>query len=310
MTGFLLLSVPVVAVLALGWAAARTGLAGPEMGRALGTFSFRFALPALVLRLVASQPLAASFDPAFFGGYLASGCLVFALVLGLSFRLGWTGRIAAAGATTATVSNLGFLGTPILLAAVGPKGIGPLAMAMVSEVMILFSLGALVMAGADATPQNGRKILRGLAGNPVIAAIAAGAVLAAFETGLPAPLDNTLAFLGASAAPTALFAVGASLAARSGGQTFDGGVILVAAVKLTAYPLVAWAALAAALRLDPFWVRSGVLLAALPSASSNFVLAQQYGAEADRVSAMIALSTIASLATVPGVWWLLPGALI
>ena len=79
----------------------------------------------------------------------------------------------------------------------------------------------------------------------------------------------------------------------------------MAAVKLVAYPLVAWGVLEGVLRLDPFWVRSGVLLAALPSASSNFALAQQHGADADCVSAAIAFSTVASLATVPWFGWLL-----
>ena len=305
MIGFLLLSLPVVAMVTLGWAAVRIGWAKPEVGQALGAFSFRFALPALVLRLVASQPLAASFDPAFFGGYLASGGLVFALVFAVSSQAGRSGATAAARATTATVSNLGFLGTPIMLAAVGPRGIGPLATAMVCEVMILFSLGALVMAGRHGSSTRGGAILRGLAGNPVIGAIAAGAVLAASGTGLPAPLDGALGFLGASAAPTALFAVGTSLARRDGAQPFDRCVVLISAVKLIAYPLVAWGVLGGVLRLDPFWVRSGVLLAALPSASSNFVLAQQHGVEADRVSASIALSTIASLATVPWFGWIL-----
>lgn len=308
MIGFLLLSLPVVAIVVLGWAAVRFGWVSPEAGQALGAFSFRFALPALVLRLVASQPLAASFDPAFFGGYLASGSLVFALVFAASSRAGRPGPIAAARATTATVSNLGFLGTPIVLAAMGPKGIGPLAMAMVCEVMILFSLGALAMAGGGGSNTRSGAILRGLVGNPVIGAIAAGVVFAAFATGLPAPLDGTLGFLGASAAPTALFAVGASLARRGDRQPFDRGAAFVAAAKLAVYPVVAWGVLEGVLRLDPFWVRSGVLLAALPSASSNFVLAQQHGLEADRVSASIALSTIASLATVPWFGWILaPG---
>ena len=159
MTGFLLLSLPVVAIITLGWAALWLGWVAPEAGQALGAFSFRFALPALVLRLVASQPLAASFDPV---GYLASGGLVFALVFTVSSQAEQPGAAAAARATTATVSNLGFLGTPVLLAAVGPRGIGPLAMAMVCEVMILFSLGGLIMARGGASSTRAKALLRGV----------------------------------------------------------------------------------------------------------------------------------------------------
>jgi malonate transporter len=78
---------------------------------ALGAFSFRFALPALVLRLIAGQPLGRSFNPVFYGGYLTGGALIFAGAFGLSRILAGQ-PVAAAGAhaTATTVSNLGFLG--------------------------------------------------------------------------------------------------------------------------------------------------------------------------------------------------------
>jgi malonate transporter and related proteins len=44
---------------------------------------------------------------------------------------------------------------------------------------------------------------------------------------------------------------------------------------------------------------TGVLIASLPSASSNYVLAQRYAASPDLVSAGIVLSTIVSVVTVP-----------
>ncbi len=87
---------------------------------ALTLFSFRFALPALVLRLIAGQPLGSSFNPTFYGGYLASGGLLFGLVFGVSRVLDNRSTAAAgARATTATVSNLGFLGPPLMLALFG-----------------------------------------------------------------------------------------------------------------------------------------------------------------------------------------------
>jgi predicted permease len=46
------------------------------------------------------------------------------------------------------------------------------------------------------------------------------------------------------------------------------------------------------------------LIASLPPAGSNYVLAQRYAADADQVSAGIALSTAVSLVTVPWIGWL------
>jgi predicted permease len=57
--------------------------------------------------------------------------------------------------------------------------------------------------------------------------------------------------------------------------------------------------LAHLLRMDPFWVQTGVLMAALPTAGNVYVVARQYAADADRVSAAVLLSTSASIVTVP-----------
>ena len=116
---------------------------------ALGAFSFRFALPALVFRMIAGQPLDRSFNALFFGGYLASGGLIFAIVFVVS-RLLAGHRIAIAGAyaTTTTVSNLGFLGPPLALAFFGERSAGPLAMAILAEVMVLLTLGGIIMGAS------------------------------------------------------------------------------------------------------------------------------------------------------------------
>ncbi len=49
---------------------------------------------------------------------------------------------------------------------------------------------------------------------------------------------------------------------------------------------------------DPTWVFAGVLLAALPTATNVFVIAQQYGVWVQRASASILLTTCLSVATV------------
>jgi malonate transporter and related proteins len=62
---FVALSLPIFAAVALGWAAVKMQLTPPATLDALGAFSFRFALPALVVRLIAGEPLGRSFNPLF-----------------------------------------------------------------------------------------------------------------------------------------------------------------------------------------------------------------------------------------------------
>jgi hypothetical protein len=76
MISFFQLSLPIFAVIGVGWAATRTRLVAQGALDALNAFSFRFALPALLLRLIAEQPLRQSFNPAFYIGCLASGAII------------------------------------------------------------------------------------------------------------------------------------------------------------------------------------------------------------------------------------------
>jgi NAD binding domain of 6-phosphogluconate dehydrogenase len=174
------------------------------------------------------------------------------------------GQLVAARATTATVSNLGFLGPPIVLTFFGAHGAGPLAMAIVCEVMILMSVGAVIMAGADKAAAAGSLILRSTVYNPVVAAILACGAIAASGLVLSMPLNGFLSFLAGSAAPTALFAVGGALAMQRIDRTTAYAAAGISLVKLLMYPLTVWCLLAYALHVEPFWIGVGVVIASLP----------------------------------------------
>src|SRR5258708_4382776 len=147
MISFFLISLPIFGVIGVGWAATRTRLVAQGALDALSAFSFRFALPALLVRLIADHPLRQSFNPEFYTGYLASGAIIFVLVFGTSCIVAARGpSTAGAHATTATVSNLGFLGPPLVLAFFGERGAGPLAMALLAEVMVVLSVGGVLMS--------------------------------------------------------------------------------------------------------------------------------------------------------------------
>lgn len=309
MITFFLLSLPIFGVVAAGWMATRAGWMPAGTIDVLGTFSFRFALPALVLRLIAGQPLDASFNSHFYTAFLACGAAIFLLVLVLSWIVGCDVAAASAHATTASVSNLGFLGPPLMLAFFGERGAGPLAMAIMAEVMVLLSLGSVLMSlGANRSATTIATILlRGTLLNPIVAAILFGVALAASNVALPQPLHQFLGFLGAAAGPTALFALGAALALQKIDRATITAALSISVAKLAVYPLLAWLVLARFLELAPFWWQTGVVIAALPSAGNIYVLAQRYGADPERVSGAIVASTVMSVVTVPFVAWLVLG---
>lgn len=306
MISFFLLSLPIFAVIGVGWAATRTRLVSQGALDALNAFSFRFALPALLLRLIAGQPLRQSFNPEFYTGYLASGAIIFVLVLGTS-RVVAARDLSTAGAhaTTAIVSNLGFLGPPLMLAFFGERGAGPLAMAILAEVMVLLSVGSVLM-GANGGPKSGigSLILRGTMFNPIVVAIVLGAALAGTGLALPEAITRFLGFLGGAAGPAALFALGGALALQRLDRRTAVAACLITVAKLAVYPMLVWLILGRMMQLDAFWVNVGVLIACLPSAGNIYVLAQRNDADPQRVSAAILLSTIVSVVSFPCVAWL------
>jgi len=307
MLQFFLASSPIFAVVALGFAAARLQLVAPQGFSAFAAYAFNLALPALMVGMLSRQPLGRAFEPRYFGALLAAGLAVFAAVALLTALLGRRDlALAGSHAQAATGGNQAFLGVPLMMAIVGERATGPIAMVILVEAGILMPLGLACMGLGH--PRAGAS--RGLAAvlaratllNPIVLGVAAGAALGLLGVALPGPVDRLLGFLAGSAGPVALFALGGTLAGQRLGEGWRPVLGLVAA-KLVAYPALAWALLRAA-GLGPDWVAAGTLVAALPTAAYAFVFAQRFEAAPERVSAAILLSTLAGAVTFPVTAWL------
>jgi predicted permease len=304
---FFLASSPIFAVVVLGFVAARLRLVTPEGLAAFASYAFNLALPALVASLLARQPLAQAFDPRFFAALLGAGGAVFAATAILTATLGRPAPGVIGVQALATINgNLGFLGVPLLLAVLGERAAGPIAMAVLAEVGLLMPIGiAFASAGrrrGDGPRRLVGELLRSTLLNPIVVGVMAGAAVGISGATLPLPVDRFLAFVGGSAGPTALFALGGSLAGRHLGRDWP-AVVALAAGKLVAYPALAWVLLRAA-GLDPVTVAAGVLIASLPTAANVFVFAERYQAVPERISAEILLSTVAGAFTFPLAAWL------
>jgi predicted permease len=202
------------------------------------------------------------------------------------------------------MGNVGYLGPPLLLPLLGERGAGPVVMAIMSEVAIVIALGSVLMAPMG---EHGvlRRVVLSLMRNPVLLSIAGGATLGALGVALPIPVERFLAFLGNAAGPTALFALGGTLGRLGLGRRLVVAAAAATAGKLVAYPLLAWLVLGKLLGLEMFWVQSGVMLAAMPTATNAFVLAQRFHTGADEVSTVVLLSTLLAAFAFPLTAWLL-----
>jgi hypothetical protein len=136
--------------------------------------------------------------------------------------------------------------------------------------------------------------------NPLILATVGGLLANMLGMHLPQVVDQTLELLGTAALPAGLLSVGAALRLDQAPGALAAPVWWFV-LKLAGLPALAWAA---ALAFDlPASQRTVLILwAALPTATSAYILAVRMGADARPVAVQITLQTLASMLTLP--FWL------
>ncbi|SDE77733.1 hypothetical protein SAMN05444679_13128 [Variovorax sp. CF079] len=325
----LFVTIPFFALIAAGYAAARTGALPLAAIPGLNAFVLYFALPCMLFRFGAAAPIAQLLDAGVALVWGASALIVVAATVALARRqrIGWND--AAFGALVAAFPNTGFMGVPLLVAILGTRAASPMIITIAFDLVVTSSLCITLsrLAGADEhdAAKAARQALRGIVQNPMPWAIVLGGLASATRLGLPAPVERTIAMLADAASPVALFTIGAvlarsSLLARehrasalvaaamgSASQPLRkaplADVLCVAAIKLLLHPLLVYGlargAIALGLPLGQPALMAIVLVAALPSASNVSMLAERFGADNGRIARVILWTTVAAFFSFP-----------
>ena len=296
-----LLASPLFVLVFLGYGLGRWGGWGKDASKALSAFVFTVAMPALLFRQMATFGDLSGVDArlliAFFGGCL----LVFAVGRLLSWRLfGHDGTQQSVFALGGVFSNNVLLGIPIAHLLLTEQHIPPVALALVFNALILWTLvtasvewarhGELSLRGIGRT-------LRGVATNPVVASIIGGAVYGFAGLGITAAIDRPMVMLAAATGPMSLVALGLSLAEfgiRKGWQASS----TIATVKLVLHPLAVWG-IAAAIGLPLIETQAVVMMASLATGVNVYLMSRQFKALEGETSAALLISTALSAVTVP-----------
>lgn len=240
--------------------------------------------PALLFRALASL----SIEP-----LSALPLVVAALgVLGAGFALGFAARRLMGLSAMGFASRLQcayrfntYIGMAVagnLHGAAGMALMGGVCGAMVPFANIM-AVGSMVRHG-----QGG--LLRELVRNPLVLATLAGLVFNLSGFKLAVPVDAFLTRLGDAAIALGLLAVGAALRwGRSDGSML--GATWLVTVKLLLLPALAWA-LGRQLGVEGVAFDVLVLFAALPSASSAYILAMRLGGDGPGVAWLISATTL------------------
>lgn len=292
--GFLVASITRQPLEALGW---------------MNTFIVYVALPALFFQLLARTPFEQLTEWRFIFGSVFSTYTIFSIMFVWSV-LASRGEIAQSTikSLAAAYGNIGYMGPGLALLAFGEQAAVPVALIFCFENIMHFAIAPMMMAlSGDDKTSPWRLILgvvRKIALHPFIIATALGVGAAYLGFHPPQPIDRLLEYLSRAAAPCALFAMGVTLALRPLNRV-PHELASIAALKLILHPLLCYVVLSWVGNFSEIWMFSAVLLAALPTATNVFVIAQQYGVWVQRASASVLITTCLSVLTVTGLLYMI-----
>ncbi len=303
------LVLPLFGLIFLGYVIARiTKQPEAAMGW-LNTFIIYAALPALFFKLLSRTPVEKLASWGFIFANLSATFIIFVLVFILAVAIRRSSiAIGTIQALAAAYGNIGYMGPALAILTFGEMAAVPVALIFCFENIMHYTLAPTLMAISGEEKKSKivlvKEILIQVFTHPVIIATSVGVAAAVFEFMPPKPLEGLINYLAQAAAPCALFAMGVSLALRPLKRVpLELGYIVPANLML--HPLLMYFVLSWAGDFDPVWVYTAVLLAALPTATSVYVLAQQYGIWIERASASVLVTTVCSIVTVSGLLYLI-----
>lgn len=285
------LLLPDFLLIALGFAICRLTALDRPVWEAAERLVYWVLFPVLLFGAIVRSPL----QPSQALGLAAVGVCTVGLGVALAFALGrWPGvdaRRHASGAQTAFRFN-SYVGLALADRLAGGEGVAAMAV-LVAVCVPLCNVAAVWPLARAGGHSFGRELLR----NPLIIATVAGLAANLAGLQLPALASTVVERIGGAALPLGLMAVGAGLqlAGLAGSARLAGALLAVRHLVLPAFAIAA----ALAMGLPPVQAAVVVAFAALPTATSAYVLAARMGGDGPFVAGIVTVSTLLGMLSVP-----------
>jgi hypothetical protein len=286
---------PVFVLIVVGYAFQYYAFPSSEFWGLAARITYFAFFPALLVNRLATAELA---DVQFGALVLAASgpvLLVSGLLLGLRRML----PVSGAGFTSIFQGSIRFntyVGLAVVGALLGDQGVALAAvvLAFLVPLVNVLSVGVLTHYAAH-TAADWRGILLSLAQNPLILACLLGIALNLLGIGLPLGSGAVLEIFSSAALPMGLLTVGAGLNVRAAraslllvGISSGLKLLLLPALTLIACHLLGLSAMATTVV---------VVFAALPTATSAYILAQELGGDMPLMAAILTVQTVLAVLT-------------
>ena len=289
-----LLLLPDFMLIVLGYALCRYTSLNRTVWDAVERLVYYVLFPVLLFNSILKSPLQPGQTLALAAGSV--GTVACGIVL--AFALGrWPGvdrRLHASGAQTAFRFN-SFIALALAERLGGPTGLAWMALSIALCVPL-----CNVAAVWPLARHGGHSYVRELLRNPLILSTVAGLTANLIGLRFPEAMATTLQRIGVASLSLGLMGAGAGLRIV-GLKNAPGLAAALMAIRHVILPAIA-IGLTAALALPPQQRTIVVLFAALPTASSAYVLASRMGGDGSYVAGLVTLSTVLGMLSIP--FWL------
>jgi malate permease and related proteins len=285
-------------LMGVGFAAGKMKIIEEAGNRSVSRLLVNFVLPALIV-----DSMQRPFSPEMRDLALSTLGVSF-LAYALAFPLAWLlvkalrakGGERGAHAFGAIFSNCAFMGFPVIEAILGKDAIFAASVANIPFQFLAFSVGAYMLAGTA-----GHSVKLGLRSFVTPAAVSAivGFGLFAGGVALPPPLAKALGLLGGIITPLSMILIGSIVSRMDWRSAIARPRVYATSVfRLALFPLGLYALLRA-LGATGLVLSVPVILSAMPVAANSAILAEAYGGDSETASALVLVSTLLSVATIP-----------
>jgi malonate transporter len=296
---------PVFMVIVLGYFLRQRAVLDASAWRGLENLCYFVLFPVLLVKTLAVADLGSA-EIVRFSGALLFAILVMSSLLLLAYPLLHRYFHVSPASFTSLVQGAtrwhGFIALSIVGLLLGDEGVAYMAVTMAIIIPLLNAINVMVLAHYGTAEGDLSRVFVKLLQNPFILACALGAFLNTSGLGLTPLLYNAADIIGSGALGIGLLTVGAGIH-LSGIRDHRGLVVFGALLRLLGMPaLMFTGCLLFGVEGLPRTV--AMLAAAVPTASSSFVLARQMGGDAPLMANLITLQVLGAIMTLPLVIWL------
>ncbi|BCJ91084.1 membrane protein [Terrihabitans soli] len=307
MSATLSVVLPIFGLVLAGYLCRRTNIFSAAATSELNRFVVWLGLPALFFDITAG----ANWDEFAASAY---GALAFTLACVIVFVITFALRLRRRGlgeagmdALNASYPNSGYMGFPLGLLVFGPQSYPLVTISAIVTVCLFFG-ATLVLLEIDVREEKRagpmiRAVTLSLVKNPLMISPVLGALFAVSGLEMPKGFGTLIDLLGAAASPCALVALGTFMADdREDGDTSPvSDIALLTVLKLILVPALAYVLSYHVFPMPKEIADLTILLAALPTGTGPFMLAQYYKRGSAITANTILYSTLASVVTLAAI---------